>query len=80
VVSIPVDLFGPGDEDLAKLEEKVTKGRYVSIERLLESDDGTIEWRMATSSTPGGSIPNFITESSMPGQISAVNITSFCIL
>lgn len=27
---------------------------------------------MATSSTPGGSIPSFITESSMPGQISAV--------
>ncbi|KAG1891353.1 hypothetical protein F4604DRAFT_1876468 [Suillus subluteus] len=61
----------PGDEDLAKLEEKGTKGRYVSVERLLELDDGTVEWRMATSSTPGGSIPNFITESSMPGQISA---------
>jgi hypothetical protein len=77
VVSIPVDLSGPDDEDLAKLEEKATKGRYVSVERLLELDDDTVEWRMATSSTPGGSIPNFITESSMPGQISAVNITSF---
>lgn len=76
VVSIPVDLSGPGDEDLAKLEEKGTKGRYVSVERLLELDDGTVEWRMATSSTPGGSIPTFITEGSMPGQISAVNIIS----
>ncbi|KAG2077974.1 hypothetical protein BDR04DRAFT_1226796 [Suillus decipiens] len=71
MISIPVDLSGPGDEDLAKLEEKGTKGRYVSVERLLELDDGRVEWQMATSSTPGGSIPNFITEGSMPGQISA---------
>lgn len=74
VISIPVDLSGPGDEELAKLEEKGTKGRYVSVERLIELEDGNVEWQMATSSTPGGSIPNFITENSMPGQISAVNI------
>ncbi|KAH7926625.1 hypothetical protein BV22DRAFT_1032623 [Leucogyrophana mollusca] len=71
IASIPIDLSGPGDEELAKLEEKGTKGRYVSVERLVELEDGSVEWRMATSSTPGGSIPTFVAEGSMPGQISA---------
>ncbi|KAF7304955.1 DUF3074 domain-containing protein [Mycena kentingensis (nom. inval.)] len=60
IVSIPVDLSG--DQELAKLEEKGVRGRYVSVERLLELPDGTTEWRMATSSTPGGSIPTFFVE------------------
>jgi hypothetical protein len=60
------------DEELAKIEEKGTKGRYVSVERLLELEDGQVEWRMATSSLPGGSIPSFVSEHSMPGQIAAV--------
>ncbi|KAJ7172313.1 hypothetical protein C8R46DRAFT_1085499 [Mycena filopes] len=67
VVSIPVDLTD--DESLAKLEEKGVKGRYVSVERLLELEDGSIEWRMATSSTPGGSIPTYFVERSMPSKI-----------
>ena len=70
IVSIPIDLSA--DEELAKIEEKGTKGRYVSVERLLELEDGKVEWRMATSSIPGGSIPSFVSESSMPGQIAAV--------
>jgi len=44
VVSIPVDLSGLGDEELANLEEKGTKGRYVSVERLVELEDGKVEW------------------------------------
>ncbi|KAJ8597863.1 hypothetical protein M405DRAFT_541 [Rhizopogon salebrosus TDB-379] len=71
VISIPVDLSGPGDEDLAQLQEKGTKGRYVSVERLTELEDGQVLWQMATSSTPGGSIPSFISEGSIPGQIAA---------
>lgn len=70
IVSIPIDLSA--DEELSKIEEKGTKGRYVSVERLLELEDGKVEWRMATSSTPGGIIPSFVSESSMPGQIAAV--------
>ncbi|KAF8559635.1 hypothetical protein OG21DRAFT_470638 [Imleria badia] len=69
IVSIPIDLSA--DEELAKIEEKGIKGRYVSVERLLELEDGKVEWRMATSSIPGGRIPSFVTESSMPGQIAA---------
>lgn len=70
IVSIPIDLSV--DEELAKIEEMGTKGRYVSVERLLELGDGKIEWRMATSSTPGGRIPSFVSEHSLPGQIAAV--------
>lgn len=49
------------------------KGRYVSVERLKELENGKVEWRMATSSSPGGSLPSFLVESSMAGQISAVS-------
>jgi hypothetical protein len=51
------------------LEEKGIKGRYVSVERLTELPDKSTRWEMATSNTPGGSIPSFLSESSMPGQI-----------
>jgi hypothetical protein len=71
IVSIPVDITG--DVELAQLEEKGVKGRYVSVERLQEIDGGKVLWEMATSSTPGGSIPTFVAESSMAGQISAVS-------
>jgi len=77
VVSIPIDLTGPGDEELVKFEEKGTKGRYVAVERLIELEDTSVEWQMATSGTPGGNIPNFISEGSMPSQIAAVGIMSF---
>lgn len=72
IVSIPIDLSGQGDEELAVLEEKGVKGRYVSVERVMELENGDTEWRMATSSTPGGSIPNFIVESTMAKKISSV--------
>ncbi|KAF7338158.1 DUF3074 domain-containing protein [Mycena venus] len=71
IVSIPVDLTE--DESLAKLEEKGVRGRYVSVERILELEDGNIEWSMATSSTPGGSIPTYFVERSMASQIAEVS-------
>ncbi|KAF8077654.1 hypothetical protein FPV67DRAFT_6241 [Lyophyllum atratum] len=69
IVSIPIDLSGPGDEELAKLEAHGVRGRYTSVETLVELENGNTEWRMATSSTPGGSIPTFIVESTMAGKI-----------
>jgi Protein of unknown function (DUF3074) len=72
IVSLAIDLSSKGDEDLLKLEEKGVKGRYVSVERIIELENGNIEWRMATSSTPGGSLPNFLVESTMAKKISAV--------
>lgn len=45
----------------------------MSVERILELEDGTIEWRMATSSTPGGSIPTYFVERSLAGQIAEVS-------
>ncbi|KAF8503600.1 hypothetical protein F5888DRAFT_1008764 [Russula emetica] len=68
-VSIPVDLSS--DPELAKLEEKGVKGRYVSIESIKELSGGNTEWRMATSSSPGGRIPTFVVESTMASSISA---------
>lgn len=69
---MPVDLAGSAD--LAKLEEKGVKGRYVSVERLKELENGKVEWQMATSSTPGGKIPSFIAESTMDSTISQVSL------
>ncbi|KAJ8519475.1 hypothetical protein ONZ45_g3554 [Pleurotus djamor] len=70
IVSIPIDLSSPGDEEYAKLETKGVKGKYVSVERIRELENGNTEWIMATSSTPGGSIPSFIVESTMASTIS----------
>ena len=70
IISIPVDLSE--DAELAKLEEKGVKGRYVSVELLKELDNGKVEWRMATSSTPGGNIPSFVAESTMASTIAKV--------
>lgn len=72
IVSLAIDLSSKGDEDLLKLEEKGVKGRYVSVERIMELDNGNTEWRMATSSTPGGYLPNFLVESTMAKTIAAV--------
>jgi len=71
IVSLAIDLSSKGDEDLFKLEEKGVKGRYVSVERILELENGNTEWRVATSSTAGGSIPSFLVESSMAKKIAA---------
>ena len=74
-MSIPIDLTGSGDEELAKIEERGVKGRYVSVERIKEIEEGRVEWRMATSSTPGGNIPTFIAEASIAKSIAQV---TFC--
>jgi len=68
-ISIPVDLTS--DPELAKLEEKGVKGRYVSVESVKELPGGNTEWRMATSSSPFGRLPTFIVESTLPKTISA---------
>jgi len=70
-ISIPVDLTS--DPELAKLEEKGVKGRYVSVESVKELTDGNTEWRMATSSSPFGRLPTFIVEIALPKTISAVS-------
>jgi len=71
IVSLAIDLSSKGDEDLLKFEEHGVKGRYVSVERIVELENGNTEWRMATSSTPGGSLPNFLVESTMAKKIAS---------
>ncbi|KAI0636714.1 hypothetical protein C8Q77DRAFT_1154628 [Trametes polyzona] len=74
IVSLPVDVSD--NEEYVKLEEKGVKGRYASVERIQELENGKVEWRMATSSTPGGNIPQFVVDSSMPSTISK-DVTHF---
>ena len=71
-VSVPVDLSS--DPELAKFEEKGVKGRYASVERVKELPSGNTEWRMATSSSPGGRIPALLVENTMASTISAVRM------
>ncbi|KAI0093975.1 hypothetical protein BDY19DRAFT_289343 [Irpex rosettiformis] len=68
IVSIPVDLSP--DPELAKKEEKGVKARYASVELLTELENAKIEWKMATTSRAEGLIPQFLTEASMPSNIS----------
>jgi len=67
IISIPVDVSE--DPEMKAKEEKSVKGRYCSVELIKESKDGLVEWSMATSSTPGGMIPQYFTEKSIPSQI-----------
>ncbi|RCK57478.1 hypothetical protein Cantr_06697 [Candida viswanathii] len=60
VMSVPFD--GPK-------EEGYVVGTYRSIERLSWGKDGDVEWTMATTSDPGGFIPQWITRLSIPGAI-----------
>lgn len=43
LVSIPFDTTG--NEGLEALETKGVRAKYVSVERLLQLDDGRVEWR-----------------------------------
>jgi len=79
-VSIPINLSSSEDEDLAALEEKGVKGRYASVERILELPGDKIEWRVALSSSPGGLIPQFINDSVMPQGVSHVRLNLFNVL
>jgi hypothetical protein len=52
--------------ELAKLEGKGVKGHYAAVERFEETSAGKTRWTMATSYTPGGSLPDFVTDRFMP--------------
>ncbi|KAG8940769.1 hypothetical protein FRC04_005038 [Tulasnella sp. 424] len=70
VVSMPFD--PTSDPELAAMEEKGVRGRYLAVERIQETLDGKVDWRMATCSDVGGVIPEFIAAATVPKQISHV--------
>ena len=76
-MSIPINLSSPEDNDLAALEEKGVKGSYASVERILELSDGGVEWRMATSSSAGGLVPQFVNDIVLPEVVSKVSSRTF---
>ncbi|KAG8736532.1 hypothetical protein FRC12_017564, partial [Ceratobasidium sp. 428] len=57
------------NEGLKALEEKGVRGRFTTVERLMEVDD-KVEWMAVTMNQIGGSIPDFISERKMPKQFS----------
>ncbi|KAH8926681.1 hypothetical protein BT69DRAFT_1331081 [Atractiella rhizophila] len=64
----------PVDDPKFPHAKKYVRGKYVSAEVVAEVKDPEtgskyLEWRMATSSTPGGSIPTSIVESTLPKTI-----------
>jgi len=67
VVTLPFD--PEGAEEILEAKGSPVHGMYVSVERVTELEDGGVEWIMTTCSTPGGSIPQFVTERALPGQI-----------
>ena len=67
-----MNLSSPGDEDLGALEEKGVKGRYASVERILELPGDKVEWRMALATSAGGRIPQWITDAVLPEAVSRV--------
>ncbi|KIO30655.1 hypothetical protein M407DRAFT_149287 [Tulasnella calospora MUT 4182] len=67
VISIPFD--PKGDEGLMSLEERGVRGRYAAVERLRELEDGTVEWRVATTTTVGGFVPDWVTTRAVPKAI-----------
>jgi len=77
VVSIPFDTSS--DKDLRELEGQWgeggkggvgVKGRYAAVEWIRELGNGRMEWRMATTSEPGGMIPGFLAAGAIPKAIS----------
>ncbi|KAJ1308273.1 hypothetical protein OPQ81_003988 [Rhizoctonia solani] len=67
IISLPLDVST--DQALTAQEPQGVRGRYVSVERVREIDN-KVEWIMATRSAPGGLIPSFLSEPSMPSKIS----------
>ncbi|KAG8923318.1 hypothetical protein FRC01_012895 [Tulasnella sp. 417] len=67
IISIPFD--PRGDEALLSLEERGVRGRYAAVERLRELEDGTVEWRVATTTTIGGFVPDWVTARAVPKAI-----------
>ncbi|KAI5450163.1 hypothetical protein NCC49_003312 [Naganishia albida] len=67
-ISIPFD--HPSVPINAGAEQSRVRGRYVSIEYVRESEGGKkVEWLMATASDAGGSIPQFLTNMTLPGKV-----------
>ncbi|KAG9056430.1 hypothetical protein FS842_010701 [Serendipita sp. 407] len=67
VMTVPIDVSS--EVELVQQEFRGTRGSYAAIEHVKELPDGGVNWRMITTSTPGGYIPQFIVEKQMPGKI-----------
>jgi len=76
VISVPFNTAS--DKDLRNLEGSWgdhgkggvgVRGRYAAVEWLHVNAAGKVEWRMATTSAPGGMIPGALAAGAIPGAI-----------
>ncbi|WVR08098.1 hypothetical protein IAU60_005144 [Kwoniella sp. DSM 27419] len=76
-MNISIPFTHPDCPEKVGAEKSRVRGKYVSVERVTECEQGDkVEWRMATSSDAGGNIPRFVTNSSLPNSI-AEDVPSF---
>ncbi|KDR72990.1 hypothetical protein GALMADRAFT_744127 [Galerina marginata CBS 339.88] len=59
MITLPINLLSQSSSDLAELEDKGVKGRYVGVEHLQEMEGNLVEWRRVSCMDPGGLIPKF---------------------
>ncbi|KAF4534825.1 hypothetical protein BFW01_g125 [Lasiodiplodia theobromae] len=82
VVQIPVDLtdFPDGDvlyangrnkrdADPGLTRKKITRGMYVSVERVKIMETGDVKWMMATASDAKGYLPMIVQKQGVPGAV-----------
>lgn len=80
VVQIPINLSSSPNSlysnesnktkgETAEQKKSVVMGRYVSVERCVEKEDGSINWEMATASDAEGSVPMPLQKLGVPGAI-----------
>lgn len=73
VISVPFDTSS--DEAMMSMEERGIKGKYAAIERITELEDGSVEWRVATTTTVGGYVPDWFTARAVPAAIAEVSFS-----
>ncbi|KAF8336498.1 uncharacterized protein EI90DRAFT_182039 [Cantharellus anzutake] len=75
VISIPFDI-GENDMPLSLFVEAGVKSNVISVDRFRELEDGKVEWLAASSTSPGGSIPLWLSEYYAVKRITAVRFSS----
>ncbi|KIM44102.1 hypothetical protein M413DRAFT_68133 [Hebeloma cylindrosporum] len=80
VITLPIDLSSKSDKDLAEVEEKGVRGRFLSVEHIHEIDGDKVEWRRLVCVDPGGMIPKCWTKRNVLSRMVEVFLASIPLL
>lgn len=69
VVSVPITDFASCPNAMYAKDKSLVVGRYVSVERIRQTETGQIEWLMATASNAGGAIPQWMQNMAVPNEV-----------